>query len=78
MESEQLAWQPQDGWRTDVRQRIDAGLVLYFGSNAALAARDLSGSLTVSSDGPGLGATFTLDLPAQYQQQEQPKAVAHA
>jgi len=36
MESEQLTWQPQDGWRTDGRQRIDAGLVLYFGSNAAL------------------------------------------
>jgi signal transduction histidine kinase len=46
--------------------------------SAALAARDLSGSLTVSSEGPGLGATFTLDLPAQYQHQEQPKAVAHA
>jgi signal transduction histidine kinase len=30
----------------------------------ALAARELSGSLTVRSDGPGCGATFTLELPA--------------
>jgi PAS domain S-box-containing protein len=29
----------------------------------ALAARDLGGSLRVESGGPGLGATFTLDLP---------------
>jgi signal transduction histidine kinase len=46
--------------------------------SAALAARDLSGSLTVSSQGPGSGAIFILDLPAQPQQQAQPKAVAHA
>jgi signal transduction histidine kinase len=30
----------------------------------ALAARELGGSLTVRSDGPGCGATFTLELPA--------------
>jgi signal transduction histidine kinase len=31
----------------------------------ALAARELGGSLTAHSDGPGLGATFILELPAQ-------------
>jgi C4-dicarboxylate-specific signal transduction histidine kinase len=31
--------------------------------SGALAARDLGGSLSVHSDGPGTGATFTLDLP---------------
>jgi ligand-binding sensor domain-containing protein/signal transduction histidine kinase len=31
----------------------------------ALAARELGGSLTVHSDGPGKGATFTLELPMQ-------------
>jgi signal transduction histidine kinase len=30
----------------------------------ALAARELGGSLTVHSDGPGCGAAFTLELPA--------------
>jgi signal transduction histidine kinase len=36
-----------------------------FGLHAsANAARELGGSLQVHSDGPGLGATFTLDLPA--------------
>ena len=33
--------------------------------SGALAARDLGGSLSVVSDGPGLGATFTLCLPCQ-------------
>ncbi len=33
--------------------------------SAALAARELGGSLTVRSDGPGLGATFVLELPCQ-------------
>lgn len=32
--------------------------------SGALAAKELSGSLTAHSDGPGKGATFTLDLPA--------------
>lgn len=31
--------------------------------NGALAAQELDGSLTVRSDGPGKGATFTLELP---------------
>lgn len=33
--------------------------------SGALVARNLGGSLTVFSDGPGLGATFTLELPCQ-------------
>ena len=32
--------------------------------SAANAAREMKGSLTASSDGPGRGATFTLELPA--------------
>ncbi len=32
--------------------------------SGALAARELGGSLTAHSDGPGLGATFVLDLPS--------------
>src|ERR1051325_683104 len=32
--------------------------------SGALAAKELGGSLVVSSDGPGKGATFTLELPA--------------
>jgi len=36
METEQLTWQAQQGWQTGVQQRIDAGLVLYFGANEAL------------------------------------------
>jgi signal transduction histidine kinase len=31
--------------------------------SGALAAQELGGSLTVQSDGPGQGATFTLELP---------------
>ena len=31
--------------------------------NGALAAKDLGGSLTAHSDGPGKGAMFTLELP---------------
>ena len=31
--------------------------------SAALAAKEMGGSLSVRSDGPGLGATFTLELP---------------
>jgi signal transduction histidine kinase len=32
--------------------------------SAANAAREMRGTLTAYSDGPGTGATFTLDLPA--------------
>ena len=31
----------------------------------ALAAKEMGGSLTVHSDGPGQGAAFTLELPVQ-------------
>jgi len=33
--------------------------------SGALTARELGGSLTVKSDGPGRGAMFTLELPFQ-------------
>ncbi|HWH71093.1 MAG TPA: ATP-binding protein, partial [Candidatus Sulfotelmatobacter sp.] len=33
--------------------------------NSALVAKELNGSLTVHSDGPGQGARFTLELPCQ-------------
>jgi sensor histidine kinase regulating citrate/malate metabolism len=33
--------------------------------SAALTAKELGGALRVQSDGPGLGATFTLELPYQ-------------
>src|SRR6185295_14606791 len=33
--------------------------------SGALAAKEMGGSLTVHSDGPGQGATFTLVLPSQ-------------
>ena len=33
--------------------------------SAANAAREMGGSLTAASDGPGQGATFTLELPAE-------------
>jgi signal transduction histidine kinase len=31
--------------------------------SSALAAQELGGSLSVHSEGPGCGATFTLELP---------------
>ncbi len=34
--------------------------------SGALAARELGGSLSAQSDGPGLGATFTLEFPAPH------------
>ena len=39
--------------------------------NGALAAKEMGGSLTAQSDGPGKGATFTLELPRQ------PRAKGH-
>jgi C4-dicarboxylate-specific signal transduction histidine kinase len=33
--------------------------------SGALVAKELGGSLTARSDGPGLGATFTIDLPLE-------------
>ena len=33
--------------------------------SGALAAKEMGGSVSVHSDGPGLGATFTLELPTQ-------------
>jgi signal transduction histidine kinase len=38
--------------------------------SCALAARQMGGTLTAHSDGPGLGATFTLELPINTQQGE--------
>jgi PAS domain S-box-containing protein len=35
--------------------------------SSALAAKEMGGTLTVSSEGPGQGATFTLELPIQLQ-----------
>jgi C4-dicarboxylate-specific signal transduction histidine kinase len=32
--------------------------------SSALTARELKGALSVASDGPGCGATFTLELPS--------------
>ena len=43
-------------------RRTGHGFGLHSG---ALAARELGGSLTVHSEGPGCGATFTLELPLQ-------------
>jgi signal transduction histidine kinase len=33
--------------------------------SGALAAREMGGTLTARSDGPGAGAMFTLELPLQ-------------
>lgn len=40
--------------------------------SAALAAREMGGSLTVHSEGVGKGATFSLDLPAQPKEESKP------
>jgi PAS domain S-box-containing protein len=45
--------------------------------SAALAARELGGALTVHSEGPGCGATFTLELPAEVSQQVNEHEVAY-
>jgi len=37
--------------------------------SSALAAQEMGGSLTVHSEGPGRGATFTLELPSLAAQQ---------
>jgi signal transduction histidine kinase len=36
--------------------------------SGALAAKEMGGALSIHSDGPGRGATFTLELPAQTQE----------
>lgn len=48
-----------DGFTTDKNSR---GIGLHY---AALAAKEMGCSLTVHSDGPGRGATFSLELPLE-------------
>jgi signal transduction histidine kinase len=43
-------------------KKLGHGFGLHSG---ALAARELGGTLKAHSDGPGLGATFTLTLPLE-------------
>jgi two-component system, NtrC family, sensor kinase len=45
--------------------------------SAALAARELGGALTADSEGPGCGATFTLELPAEVSPQLSEHEVAY-
>jgi PAS domain S-box-containing protein len=40
--------------------------------SSAIAAREMGGQLTVSSEGKGMGATFTLEIPAQTATSNQP------
>lgn len=47
------------------RKKNGHGFGLHSG---ALAAREMGGQLTARSDGPGAGATFTLELPLKVQQ----------
>jgi signal transduction histidine kinase len=49
------------------------GFGLHF---SALGARQLGGSLTVESEGPNRGATFTLELPLQPTQDSAERRVA--
>ena len=44
------------------RKKGGHGFGLHSG---ALAAKEMGGALSVHSEGPGTGATFTLDLPLQ-------------
>ncbi|HEX3989333.1 MAG TPA: PAS domain-containing protein, partial [Verrucomicrobiae bacterium] len=46
--------------------------------SGALAAKELGGSLSVFSEGPGLGAAFTLDLPCQCATENSPPVNAEA
>ncbi|RYD60460.1 MAG: GHKL domain-containing protein, partial [Verrucomicrobiaceae bacterium] len=41
--------------------------------SGALAAREMGGALTVHSDGPGAGATFTLELPIRFSNPAKPE-----
>jgi signal transduction histidine kinase len=54
-------------------RRDGHGFGLHSGANAA---RELGGSLSVHSDGPGLGASFTLELPASGQAPISPEGPA--
>lgn len=57
--SENLTWIFSHGFTT---RKDGHGFGRYSG---ALAAREMGGRLKVHSDGPGEGATFTLELPLQ-------------
>jgi signal transduction histidine kinase len=38
--------------------------------SGALAAKEMGGTLSANSDGPGKGATFTIELPVQLKKKE--------
>jgi PAS domain S-box-containing protein len=46
--------------------------------SSALAAREMGGSLQAASDGPGLGATFSLELPVKKTTRAKPTALSTA